>query len=400
MLSTNIQSLRYPDISTYLRLRGEYEDEPVLAFCPANLNKRVSEVAEHIPVSSHGYAVKANPELIVLETLMEAGLSVWDVASKEEMDLVRSINPAARLVYSNPCRQRSHLRQAFELGVKELTVDSVEELSKIDGIYKSGSAQTDDLTIIVRMLGGSQDAGADLDDKFGVSQEEVKVIMQTCLDRGYNVGLTFHVGSQNTKPQSFKSALTDCWDLANATLSSQSLSKRFKLIDIGGGLPVQYNGEPLPLLQEFGQAIQEGLAPFHSSGIESISEFGRGIVGDSMDLITEVIGLGNGSKAGKIYIADGVHGALSESHFCSFDWQLEFYTPDGQLIVSDRVQRVKVMGRTCDSEDKLVHEILVPSCLKEGDIIVFKNLGAYPRATGRFNGFTPAQLLQFETLDR
>ena len=46
------------------------------------------------------YAVKANPSPWVIETLVKAGVTSFDVASMAEIELVRSVAPQARLIYA------------------------------------------------------------------------------------------------------------------------------------------------------------------------------------------------------------------------------------------------------------------------------------------------------------
>jgi ornithine decarboxylase len=59
------------------------------------------------------YAVKANSDPDVLLTVAACGIDTFDVASVEEMALVRSLVPRAILHYHNPVKSRSEIAKAI-----------------------------------------------------------------------------------------------------------------------------------------------------------------------------------------------------------------------------------------------------------------------------------------------
>ena len=58
------------------------------------------------------YAVKANPSRWVVETLVEAGVRGFDVASLAEIELVRSVTTDARLAFMHPVKSRAAITKA------------------------------------------------------------------------------------------------------------------------------------------------------------------------------------------------------------------------------------------------------------------------------------------------
>ena len=72
-----------------LWLARERPDEPVFFHDPKRLREVAQQFLERFP-GEVTYAVKANPDRGVIETLAEAGMEAFDVASPEEMALVRS----------------------------------------------------------------------------------------------------------------------------------------------------------------------------------------------------------------------------------------------------------------------------------------------------------------------
>jgi len=77
------------------------------------------------------YAVKANPDPRVLETLIEESVG-FEIASIAELDLLISLGvPAKEIYYSNPMKSRAYLEYAASKGVDWYVLDSIEELRKI-----------------------------------------------------------------------------------------------------------------------------------------------------------------------------------------------------------------------------------------------------------------------------
>ena len=71
------------------------------------------------------YAVKANPSPWVIETLVKAGVTSFDVASMAEIELVRSVAPQARLAFMHPVKSRAAIAAAYHKhGVKTFALDT------------------------------------------------------------------------------------------------------------------------------------------------------------------------------------------------------------------------------------------------------------------------------------
>ena len=97
------------------------------------------------------YAVKCNPDFEILKTLALIGTG-FDCASKSEIEMVMKVLDelkmelggryigieADRIGFFHPCKMKSHLRFAKELGVTKMSCDSLLELEKIAAIYYCG----------------------------------------------------------------------------------------------------------------------------------------------------------------------------------------------------------------------------------------------------------------------
>ena len=150
------------------------------------------------------YAVKANPSPWALDAYYASGLRGFDVASEEEIKLVTSRYPDAKLAFMHPVKSRKAIERAyFEHGVRTFSLDCEAELEKI----VAATQRADDLTLVVRLAVNNADAVYALSNKFGASEEAAAPLLQKA--RGYadNLGVSFHVGSQCMSPSAFRLSL-------------------------------------------------------------------------------------------------------------------------------------------------------------------------------------------------
>src|SRR6202000_1048718 len=120
------------------------------------------------------YAVKANPSAWVIETLWDAGVRSFDVASIAEVELVRSLKPQARLAFMHPVKSRASITRAyFDFGVKTFSLDTHEELAKI--LDATGNAKH--LNLIVRRGPAGEGPTLPLTNKFGAQPYEAPSLL-------------------------------------------------------------------------------------------------------------------------------------------------------------------------------------------------------------------------------
>ncbi len=142
------------------------------------------------------YAVKANPEPVLLRTLAALG-SRFDVASIGEIDrcLDVGIDPSA-LSFGNTIKRERDIADAVERGVAVFTVDCDEELAKV-------LRQTKSSTVLVRLATEPHQADWPLSEKFGCLPQLAERLLLRAADNGVEVGVSFHVGSQQRNLQAW-----------------------------------------------------------------------------------------------------------------------------------------------------------------------------------------------------
>jgi len=71
------------------------------------------------------YAVKTNPHPEIVKTLIKSGINQFDVASIEEIKVVRKFSQAAKCSYMHTIKSRESISEAyFKYGIKTFALDT------------------------------------------------------------------------------------------------------------------------------------------------------------------------------------------------------------------------------------------------------------------------------------
>jgi ornithine decarboxylase len=324
------------------------------------------------------YAVKANSDPDVLLTVAECGIVTFDVASVEEMALVRSLVPHAVLHYHNPVKSRSEIAKAHRLyGCQRFAADDAGEIAKIAAVI----GEPDGTAIAVRFrLTTNGDSAHDFSSKFGATPEEAAGLLRQVVAAGFVPVLTFHPGSQCLKPSAYAR------HIAEAARIAETAGVTLAALNVGGGFPARYHASEVPPLKDYFRVIAASADEAFGPGRPALEcEPGRGLVAPAMSLLTRVKLVKRARH--EVYINDGVYGALMEVN------QMPCLLPryrvirDGAPAVGATAGFV-VYGPTCDPIDRFPVALELPVDIAEDDYIEFDALGAYGAATAtRFNGY-------------
>ena len=353
-------------------LRKADAEAPVLFFAPQVLQATARRFLRGFP-GLVTYAVKANPDEEVIANLAAAGITAFDVASPEEIALVRRLVPDAALHYNNPVRSRREVAMAAAFDVASYSVDARSELAKLFDAVPQGRE------IAVRfklpVAGAIYDFGA----KFGAEPALAADLLRDVAEAGYTPALTFHPGTQCTDPQAWVAYIRSAADIA------QAARVRIARLNVGGGFPSHRRVGEVPALEVIFSAIAaETAAAFGADAPALVCEPGRGLVAEAFSLAASVKAVRDGRD---VFLNDGVYGALAELPLLGPIDRVAVIAPDGRLRQGAPVERV-VFGPTCDSVDRLPGEMRLPADIAEGDHVLIQGMGAYSAVTStRFNGF-------------
>ncbi|MDI3338141.1 type III PLP-dependent enzyme [Defluviimonas aestuarii] len=354
-------------------LRIEQPLNPVMFFAPSVLQASARRFIDGFP-GLVTYAVKSNPEEMVIQNLVAAGIQGFDVASPAEIEMVRRLAPTAALHYHNPVRGRHEIAYAVEMGVKSYSVDSRTELQKLIEIVPAEGAEIS-VRFKLPVAGAAYNFGA----KFGATVELATELLATVAEAGFIPSLTFHPGTQCTDPMAWDAYLRAAAEICtNAGVKARRLN-------VGGGFPSHRLSTEIPQLDAIfeliGRVAQDA---FDGEPPALVCEPGRALVAESFTLAARIKGLRDGEH---VFLNDGTYGNLDELPITGIIDRIAVVSPEGVQRDGEAQPRV-IFGPTCDSVDRLPGEVDLPGDLEEGDFLIFSGMGAYSTATNtRFNGF-------------
>ena len=358
--------------------------DPVYCIRPNSIKSACSWFKDKFP-GKILYAVKTNPNEKVIRYIGAAGISRFDVASINEIKLIKKIFPKAHTYYMNTIKNREHIREAyFNYNIRDFALDTKDELQKI--IEATDNAK--DLTLHIRISISNEHAEIDLSQKFGALPSEGLGLLRLAKAHAKKVGLSFHVGSQCMHPISYAKGIREMGNIIKKTKIIPNS------INVGGGFPSVYSDlRPQPLENY----INEIKKAFDHLKLEKkpdlLCEPGRALVAESGSTIVNIVL----RKKQKIYINDGTYGSLFDGGVLNFIFPTRMI-PNGR-ITSKKLTSFSLYGPTCDSSDYMKGPFILPNNLKEGDYIEIGQLGAYSLSfRTKFNGFYSDQI--FEVHDK
>ncbi|MEM6905710.1 MAG: type III PLP-dependent enzyme, partial [Pseudomonadota bacterium] len=224
------------------------------------------------------YAVKANPERAVIETLLAEG-SRFDAASRGEIELCLSLGAEPRAIsFGNTVKKASDIAFAHQAGITLFAADAVEELEKI-------AAHAPGAEVYIRLLVQSSQADWPLSRKFGCPPARAVALMDRAQALGLRpVGISFHVGSQTRHAAMWESVLDvaeSVWD------DAKSAGHDLDLVNIGGGFPAAY-GEDLAHPTAYAAEVM-ALVEARFDATRIMAEPGRGLVAEAGVIAAEVL---------------------------------------------------------------------------------------------------------------
>ena len=327
------------------------------------------------------YAVKTNPNEKVIKQIISNGIKDFDVASLNEIKLIKKIKSDANLYFMHTVKSKENISSAyFDYGVRNFALDNKDELRKI----LEATNQAKDLSLYVRIAISNEHAEIDLSRKFGALPSEALGLVRLCKDHSKKLGISFHVGSQCMHKISYSKGIREIGNIIKKTKIIPDV------INVGGGFPSIYpdlNPEPLSsYLDEIKKSLKNLKLPKLP---EIICEPGRAIVAESGSTIVKVIL----RKKQNLYINDGTYGSLFDAGVPNFVLPTKMIT-NGR-IHSKKLTSFKFFGPTCDSLDYMKGPFLLPNNIKEGDYIELGQLGAYGLTfRTKFNGFYSNEIFE------
>ena len=293
-------------------------EDPVYCIRPSSIKKSVEFFKNKFP-GKVLYAVKTNPDEKVIKIVSDSGIENFDVASLNEVKLVRKINNKAKVYFMHTVKNRESIKEAYtKYNVKDFALDTKDELLKI--LEATNNAK--DLNLYVRVSISNEHAEIDLSRKFGATSSEALGLLRLCKAQAKKVGLSFHVGSQCMHKISFAKGINEIGKIIKKTKIVPDV------INVGGGFPAMYPDLIPEPLDNYLDVIKDSLKNLKLEKTPEIfCEPGRAIVAEAGSTIVKVLL----KKKNKLYINDGTYGSLFDACVPNFILPAKMIT-NGRIV--------------------------------------------------------------------
>lgn len=369
------------------------------------------------------YAVKCNPDPVVIRTLAHLGAGL-DCASRSE--LVKGVEVCGvapeRIIFAHPCKPVESIEYAHSIGVDLLIFDNAIELRKMRKINPQAKC-------VLRIITNDDGAVWKLSSKFGADMNTSRQLIRLAGEIGADlVGVAFHVGSMQMRTEVFEESIRNARELFDYAKSECGI--QMTLLDIGGGFPGGVDEEATKFFDKFTVEINQSLDRHfpveyanQAPGFRIIAEPGNYYVYSGSTLASLVVAkretelLGHlaeytpneamvlkqagetgkdridKSKAFMYYLTDGLYSAfiymlterIANPNLETYPIMIE--NAERRDLATCSLYKTSFWGPTCDGLDWITKEVYFPELFLD-EYLIFTNLGSYGQSAcyTPFNG--------------
>ena len=315
------------------------------------------------------YAVKANSNLGVLNTLARLG-SGFDIVSGGELErVVAAGGDPAKVVFSGVGKTAAEMKRALELSIKCFNVESEPELVRLNAV----AAELGVKAPVSLRINPDVDAKTHpyistglRDNKFGITFDRAADVYRLAqgMDNISVHGIDCHIGSQLTEIDPF----IDATDRLLALIDSlKAEGIHIKHLDVGGGLGVVYRNELPPQPSEYAKALLARLQ--NHQDLELIFEPGRAIAANAGVLLTRVEFLKHTEHKNFAIIDAAMNDLMRPALYQAWQDIVPVAPREGSALTYDLV------GPVCETGDFLGKDRAL--VLEQGDLLAVRSAGAY-----------------------
>ncbi|MES3019514.1 MAG: diaminopimelate decarboxylase [Bacteroidota bacterium] len=320
------------------------------------------------------YAFKANFNERVLKAIQQIGFGADCVSGNEVKKAIEIGFDPGKVVFAGVGKSDREIIEGLDNDIFCFNVESVQEL----GIINDLAAKRGKTAQVAIRINPNVDAhthhyittGLE-ENKFGVNQWELKTCVEE-LRKSTNlklVGVHFHIGSQITNLDIFKSLCVKANELSQWF---EEHGFQLQILNVGGGFGVDYHNPDEAAVNDFA-AYFEIFDKFleRKPNQEVHFELGRALVAQSGNLVSRILYVKNGLKKNFLILDAGMTELMRPALYQAYH-KIENLSADknGETVKYD------VVGPICESTDWLGKEVELPES-KRGDLVVLRTAGAY-----------------------
>jgi len=371
--------------SDLLKITEDYSS-PIYVYDSAKIvsqYKRLTSAFKQVKNLRINYAVKALSNINILKLLHNCG-SGLDTVSIQEIKLGLAAGvPAKEIIYTPNGVSMIEIEEAVKLGV-QINIDNLSILEKFGTLHPT-------IPVCIRinphvMAGGNTNISVGhIDSKFGISIHQMPHLLRIVENTNMNVnGIHMHTGSDILDIEVFLYASQILFDAAKNF-------NALEFIDFGSGFKVAYHENDIETnIEELGKKLSTKFNDFckdYGRELTLVFEPGKFLVSESGFFLVKVNSVKQTTSTVFAHVDSGFN------HFI----RPMFYNSTHEIINISHPKKHKrfysVVGYICETDtfgsNKRISEIT------EGDILAFKNAGAYcySMASNYNSRFRPAEIL-------
>jgi len=328
------------------------------------------------------YASKANSNMAILKTVLDAGIDVEVNSGGELFKALRVGFRPDQIIFNGTSKTDEEIDEAVRAGIYAINVDSIYEIELVEQSVERLRAKGEKIAparITLRLvpeIGTRSHLGlqtALLTSKFGISSSEVLAAFRRGLknpDAIHVCGIHIHVGSQTPDVEPFAEAFKSMWEHL-VTIHTET-GHTLEHINLGGGIPVNYlrdrsqadqlpeherdmlgaELEPAVVMKEALRVARESARGANAEHlldqVTILLEPGRSIIADAGLVLTTVRNTKGRPETGDIWLlTDAGYNIMLSMNNYKWYYHLISASRAGEPYQRD----YKVAGPLCDSGD-------------------------------------------------
>ncbi len=320
------------------------------------------------------YALKANFNEELLKAIEKVGFGADCVSGNEVKKAIEIGFDPGKVVFAGVGKSDREINDALNNNIFCFNVESVQELGIINELaIKQGKTARVAIRINPNVDAHTHQyitTGLE-ENKFGVNQWELPACVEE-LRRCSNlelIGIHFHIGSQITNLDVFKSLCLKVNEL-NVWFLERGFDLR--ILNVGGGLGVDYHHPDENAVNDFMSffAIYDKFLE-RRNGQEVHFELGRALVAQCGTLISRILYVKNGLKKNFLVLDAGMTELMRPALYQAYH-KIENISAD----TTNPIVTYDVVGPICETTDCFGKEVELPES-KRGEIIAIRTAGAY-----------------------
>lgn len=359
------------------------DEQPLAAFVDTvGVKQTIRTLHDAFPDHfEHAFAAKANTMSSALKLVREAGMAC-EVASPGELEqALRAGFEPGSIVYDEPAKTKAVLEKVLDLGIG-LNIDNFQEFERVKSLLRDKPGRAH-IGFRLNPQVGSGNIGAmstaTLSSKFGVAMDDEgnrRALIDCYRNHSWLTSLHTHVGSQGCSLDLMTAGIHKMVDLAEE-INAAIGSRQIELLDIGGGLPVNFDSDEVkPTFSEYVETLRAGVPELFSGEYRVKTEFGRTVYAKN-GFIASRVEYTKTSGGRRIAATHAGAQIATRTVFMPDHWKirLSVFGPSGRLKQGNEVVQ-DVAGPLCFAGDMIARERSLP-LIEPGDYVVLHDTGAY-----------------------